>query len=205
VEVARTFYRQIERAPGLSKAGIHDLMHIVRQLFPNLYEEKRIEPWQDQNALYTTEEGQRKAEAELNHLVNVKMVENAKAIGAAAELGDLSENSEYKFALEERDLLRARVAKLQNELSMARVIRSHHVPRDQVGVGTRVRVKSADGSVEKEMVFLGPWDSDVKQHIYNYLAPMSQRMMGMTVGDVVELSLDDTSRLYRIEWIEGMF
>ena len=40
---------------------------------------------------------------------------NAKAIGEAAAHGDLSENSEYRFALEERDLLRARLAQLQGQ------------------------------------------------------------------------------------------
>ena len=36
-------------------------------------------------------------------------------LGEAASRGDLSENSEYKFAIEERNLLRARLAQLNSE------------------------------------------------------------------------------------------
>lgn len=202
LELARTVYRQIERAPGLSKALMHDLAKIAREVFPDLFVEVRHEPWVDPNVIYTTEEGLQKAQKELDYLVNVKMAENAKAIGAAAALGDLSENSEYKFALEERDLLRARVSKLQNEINMARVLKPHFVPRNLVSVGTRVKVRSEDGAVEQEMRFLGPWDSDVARHVYNYQAPLSQKLMGLTVGDTAELSLDGTVRVYRIESID---
>ncbi|MGB9624918.1 MAG: GreA/GreB family elongation factor, partial [Phycisphaerae bacterium] len=151
--------------------------------------------------IYTTEKGRAKAEEELNHIVNVKIPENARAIGAAAAHGDLSENSEYKFALEERDLLRARVANIQNDLARARLIEPYIVPRDRVGVGSRVTVRSLDGQVVREMIFLGPWDADIDRHIYNYNAPMSRRMMGLQVGETVELNLDGTDREYRIESI----
>jgi transcription elongation factor GreA len=153
--------------------------------------------------IYTTEKGRTKVEEELDHIVKVKIPENARAIGAAADHGDLSENSEYKFALEERDLLQARVATIQNGLARARVIEPHVVPKDHVGVGSRVKIRSVDGQVEREMTFLGPWDADVENGIYNYNAPMSQRMMGMQAGEVVILNLDGADREYRIETVES--
>ncbi len=200
--MVQAIHRQVARTPGLSSALVHDLKAIIHELFPTLFEKTRLEPHEDPDAIYTTEAGRAKAEAELNYIVNVKMPENARAIGAAAAHGDLSENSEYKFALEERDLLRARVAKIQNDLARARVIEPHLVPRDRVGVGSRVKVRSLDGSLEQEMVFLGPWDADVDRHIYNYNAPMSQRMMGLRVGDTVQLNLDGTDREFSIVAIE---
>ncbi|MCB9867224.1 MAG: hypothetical protein H6816_11410 [Phycisphaerales bacterium] len=66
--------------------------------------------------------------AELEELVNVKIRENAIAIGRAAELGDLSENSEYKFALEERDLLQARLAQMQKEMDLFRPLKPGGIP-----------------------------------------------------------------------------
>ena len=200
-EMVRTIHRQVSRTPGLSSAMVHDLKKIIHERFPSLFEKPRPDPWEDASVLYTTEAGRAKAEAELNHIVNVKMPENARAIGAAAAHGDLSENSEYKFALEERDLLRARVAAIQNDLARARVLEPYLVPSDRVGVGNRVVVRSVEGSVEREMVFLGPWDADIDRHIYNYKAPMSQRMMNLRVGDTVELNLDGVDREYRVEAI----
>ena len=202
-ELVQAIHRQVTRTHGLSSALVHDLKKIIHELYPTLFERARLEPWEDPNVLYTTETGRAKAEAELNHITNVKMPENARAIGAAAAHGDLSENSEYKFALEERDLLRARVANIQNDLARAHVIDPYIVPRAHVGVGSRVKVRSVDGQVEREMVFLGPWDADIEQGIYNYNAPMSQRMMGKQVGETLTLNLDGTDREYRIEAISS--
>jgi len=200
-EMVQAIHRQVTRTPGLSSALVHDLRKIIHEMYPTLFEKPRLEPWEDPNVIYTTEKGRAKAEEELNHIVNVKMAENARAIGAAAAHGDLSENSEYKFALEERDLLRARVANIQNDLARARLIEPYIVPRDRVGVGSKVTVRSLDGQVVREMIFLGPWDADIDRHIYNYNAPMCRRMMGLQVGETVELNLDGTDREYRIEAI----
>ena len=45
-----------------------------------------------------TREGYDKLKADLNRMQNVEMVEVAKRIAAARELGDLSENAEYHAA-----------------------------------------------------------------------------------------------------------
>lgn len=200
-EMVQVIHRQVTRTPGLSAALVHDLSKIIHQLYPALFEKARLEPWEDPNVVYTTEEGRIKEEERLKHIVNVEMPENARAIGAAAARGDLRENSEYKFALEERDLLRARVATIRNNLSRAQVIEAHIVPKAHVGVGSRVKVRSVDGQVEREMTFLGPWDADIEHGIYNYNAPMSQRMMGMQAGEVVMLNLDGSDREYLIETV----
>ena len=55
-----------------------------------------------------------------------------------ASHGDLSENSEFKFALEERDLLQARVLRMQQELSLARIVSANDVTTNEIGIGTRV-------------------------------------------------------------------
>ncbi len=203
-EMVQTIHRQVSRTPGLSSALVHDLKKIIHEMFPTLFERERLDPWEDPDVIYTTEQGRARAEGELNHIVNVKMPENARAIGAAAAHGDLSENSEYKFALEERDLLRARVAVIQNDLSRARVIEPYIIPQDRVGVGSRVKVRSTDGACEREMVFLGPWDADIEKHIYNYQAPMSRKLMGLRVGDTVQLDLDGTLREFRIESVAAV-
>ncbi len=200
-EMVQVIHRQVTRTSGLSAALVHDLNEIIHELHPALFMKARLEPWEDRNVIYTTEMGRTKVEEELHHILNVKIPENARAIGAAAALGDLSENSEYKFALEERDLLQARVATIQNDLARARVIEPHIVPNDHVGVGSRVKVRSVDGQVEREMAFLGPWDTDIEHGIYNYNAPMSQQMMGMQAGEVVTLDLDGSAREYRIETV----
>src|SRR5262249_52621646 len=127
--------------------------------------------------------------AELDELVNVKMRENAKAIGAAAELGDLSENSEYKFALEERDLLRARVAQINSEISIARILEADELPDDHVSIGHRIHLQTADAA-RLTVTLLGPWESALAKRIYSYQTPLARRLLGKKAGDTIDFALD---------------
>ena len=136
--------------------------------------------------LYVTQTGLAKKQAEIEHHVNVKMAENARAIGRAAERGDLSENSEYKFALEERDLLRARLAQMNAEVARAQVLNPEEVPTDQIGVGTRVVFRRLADGERYEMTFAGPWEASAEKGWFNYQAPLSQSLMGKRAGEVVD-------------------
>ena len=197
--LASTVRRQIERADGLGRAVQEDLLKIIREFYPQLYVTKSVPPWEDAEAIYTTSSGLARREAELKDLVEVKMSENARAISAAAEHGDLSENSEYKFALEERDLLRARVAEIQADLSKARVISPEDVSTDRVSIGTRVQLRGGDGA-SMNMSILGPWDTDLEHSIFNYQAPVCHDLMGKQPGQMV--SIPEQSQSFTIDTIE---
>ena len=197
--VAGTIKRLIERTGGLSHTVHENMMSILRENFYSLFVKAKVAAWLDENVIWTTESAMLRREAELKDLTEVKMLANAKAIGAAAEHGDLSENSEWKFALEERDLLRARVAKIQDELAQAQVIRPDDIPTDAVGIGSKVILKHLADSSEVEMSFLGPWDSDLNKNIYSYKTPLGQELMGRRIGDEVTLKIDSKEDAYRIE------
>lgn len=196
--------RQIERAEGLGPVVQGEMQDIIREMFPKLFVRARVEPWDEPGVLYVTEAGLRKKEAERDELVNVKMRENAIAIGRAAEHGDLSENSEYKFALEERDLLRARLAQINEEMSMARPLNRDELPTDHVSIGHRVTLAGADGNGSRVLTILGPWESDIGAGIYSYQAPLVRRLLGLKIGDTVSLPDAEgaNEREYRIESIE---
>jgi transcription elongation GreA/GreB family factor len=189
---AVTIRRQLQRLEGVGPTVQSRLLEILREAHPQLFLVKpdQVEPWSDPDTVWTTSAGLRQRTAERDELVNVKMHENAKRIGEAASHGDLSENSEYRFALEERDLLRARVAALNDDLSRARVLEPHDVPSDHVGIGTRVTLRRLDDGTVRVMTFLGPFDTDVEHGIYSYQAPVAQRLMGARVGEQRIVGLD---------------
>ncbi len=194
VEKARaiTIREQLARQEGLGEGVSARLLEILRELHPDLWKapQRRLAPWEDPQVLWTTQAGLERKMQERDHLVNVTMRDNARRIGDAAALGDLSENSEYKFALEERDLLRARLAQMNHDLSFARAIEPHDVPTDHVGVGSRVRLKSLADGREKVLTFLGPFDADVERGVINYRAPLAQRLMGRRSGERVKLAIE---------------
>lgn len=202
--VAETIKRQIERcAAALAESAREGMLAIMRENFYNLFvTRERIEAWADPNIIWTSQESLSRREAELKNVEDVKMLENARAIGAAAAHGDLSENSEWKFALEERDMLRARVAKMQDELSRAHVLHPENVPTEMVGVGSKVSLKNVTSGTEIELTFLGPWDADLQKKILSYQTPIAQQLMGHPIGDVVHLTLDGEEGDFRIERLE---
>lgn len=204
-EAAITVRRQLERLEGVGDTLQIKLLDALRDAHPKLWvvKQRRIEPWEDQTTLWCTSQGLNKRTAERDEIVNVEMPANAKRIGEAASHGDLSENSEYKFALEERDLLRGRLAKVNEELSIARTLDVHDIPSDYVGIGTRVRMRSVGDGHERVMTFFGPFETDVDKGIYSYQAPVAQMLMGHRVGDCVPITLEGPEAEFEIIAIEN--
>jgi len=197
--VAETFKGRIDRCVGLAQTVREEMLAILRERFGALFVRAKVDPWADESVLWTTAEGLGRREAALKEIVEVKMPANARAIGEAAAHGDLSENSEWKFAIEERDLLRARAGKLQDELARARVLTAEDVPEGTVGIGSRVRLRrTADGEAV-ELTFLGAWDGEPERNVFSYQTPLAGACMGKAVGDAVTLKIGGAEAEYRIE------
>ncbi|MFN0135728.1 MAG: GreA/GreB family elongation factor [Phycisphaerae bacterium] len=202
---AVTLKTQLDRLDGLGDNTRIKLLDLLRDVHPQLWikHEKRIEVWADVNVVWTTRAGLQRKTEERETLVNVTMRDNARRIGEAAQLGDLSENSEYKFALEERDFLRARLAQMNNEMSIAEVIEPAGVPTERIGIGSRAKLRNVLEGTERTLTFLGPFDGDLDQGIYNYKAPSAQKFMGLKVGDHLKVSLEGPDVEYEIVSIEN--
>jgi transcription elongation GreA/GreB family factor len=200
--MAQTIRRMVERAEGLGPSVQEDMSRMLRARYPSLYAKPKVKMWDDDSVLYFTPAGLKRKEGELEELVNVKMRENAKAIGEAAAHGDLSENSEYKFALEERDLLRARVAKLNREISMGKLLEQSQIPLDHVSVGQRITLAPRDGAAGRTITILGFDEADIANDVYSYHSPLARSVLGSKPGDVVSMSFEDESHEYEIRQIE---
>lgn len=196
--MALTIKTQLNRSETLGRAVREDMLKLISQQFPSFDVVEKVPAWKREDVLFVTNAGLVRKQDEVEQHVNVKMKENARAIGRAAELGDLSENSEYKFALEERDLLRARLAQMNSELEMAKVISVDDVPTDQIGVGTRAVFERMSDGRRYELTFVGPWEADIDRGFINYRAPLAQKLMSKRVGDEVDFEHAGEAGKYRI-------
>jgi transcription elongation GreA/GreB family factor len=202
--VGATIKRQVERMEGLAQSVRENMLQVLRERFPNLFFSRdRVNPWEDEGAIWSTEEALRRHEAEYKELVEIKIPANARAIGAAAEHGDLSENSEWKFAIEERDMLGNRQGKMLEELARVRIIVPQDVPTETVGIGSRVHLRRLSNGQEVVMAFLGPWEGDPDKGIYSYQTRMAQDLMGHAAGEEIVLKLEGEEDTYRIESISS--
>ena len=153
-----------------------------------------------QEPVYATADSLEKKRAELQHLKNVEIPANSKALQAAREMGDLRENFEYKAARQRAEYLSARVGELASEISRVRVLDASQLDTSVVRVGTKVEL--SNGDVRREVVILGPWESDPEHGVYSNQSEVANKLMGHAPGDIVTFMGND----YQIEsirkWLE---
>ncbi|MDR1303333.1 MAG: GreA/GreB family elongation factor [Puniceicoccales bacterium] len=138
---------------------------------------------------------------EFEILINETIPANKKAIEIAREHGDLSENSEYKMARQDQELLLARRDQLEGELKRAQVIDFATANDEFVGIGTVVRLKSNTAKESAEYAILGAWDSDPENNVLSYKTPLAQALLSKKVGDSVEVSTGDRTSPWTVEAI----
>ncbi|MCP3956222.1 MAG: hypothetical protein GY719_00020 [bacterium] len=169
----------IKKASGLESYQRQPLVNAIHLRFPDLRQE-------DEAPLYATQEKIDAKRAELKHLAEVDIPANRKAIEEARELGDLSENFEYKSARQRHEYLAARASALNQDLARVRRIDLSQVTGAEVVIGCRVRLVSSDN--ERTITILGPWESEPEKDILSSETDMAQSLLGLTAGDSVELA-----------------
>ncbi len=172
----------IERAPGLQGYQRQPLSNAIHLRFPDLRKE-------DEAALYATPEKIEAKKAELKHLAEVEIPANRRAIEEARELGDLSENFEYKSARQRHEYLAARAGALNHDLSRVRPIDASQVSCEDVVIGCKVHLVTDAGN-EWTITILGPWESQPEDHVLSSESEIAQKLLGLKVGDTIELAGD---------------
>jgi len=195
---AKDIRAALERNAALTDQVRARSLDIVRKTHPSHFVMKTVEPWEDDAVIYTSQAALRRQEEIYGELVTKKILDNQRAIAAAAEHGDVTENAEFIAALEERDRLAERAGRLQADIARARIVSGAMAAGATVTVGSRVRARSLDTGAEETLIFLGPWDADISKHIYYYRAAMSLAFMGRAAGDTVVLKTDAGERRWEI-------
>lgn len=142
----------------------------------------------ESDRIWTTREGLERRRAELRVLREEKIPANQDAIGKAAAMGDLSENSEWEMAIQEQEKLTTRASEIEAELRLAELIENAILPENTVCPGTHVRYRDLDSASEHEIEILGPWDTDGEK-IVSYRAPLAAGLLGRQPGDRARIKL----------------
>src|ERR1700752_204509 len=145
-----------------------------------------------------TRDGYEKLKADLDRMQNVEMIEVAKRIAAAREMGDLSENAEYHAAREDQGMLHARVDALKDRLSRAYIVDQNSLPRDAVVFGARVRIKDLDSGDNEVYELVGPGDEDYDNNKILTTSPRGQGLLGKKIGEKVEIKVPRGTLRYQI-------
>jgi transcription elongation factor GreA len=145
-----------------------------------------------------TKEGYEKKKAELDRMKNIEMIEVAKRIATAREMGDLSENAEYHAAREDQGHLQARINELENQLSTAIIVDKSTLPTDAVVFGSRVKVKDLDDDSVEEFQLVGPGEEDYNKNKILTHSPIGQGLLGKKKGEVVKIQVPMGTIRYQV-------
>ncbi|MFO1053876.1 MAG: GreA/GreB family elongation factor [Planctomycetota bacterium] len=177
------------------------VLRVVAKRFPDITSKPERPFWDLDDVIFVTGEGLKRRREEHRVLVDEKIPANAKAINAAAALGDLSENSEWEAAMEEQRNLTGRAEDMTRELRRAKLIEDQEIPEGVAVPGTRVGITWLDDGTKVSYRLLGPWDC-VEDDIINYKAPLGAAMLGHAPGDEVNFENQGTTRTFRVETVE---
>ena len=145
-----------------------------------------------------TRQGLDSLEEEFRRLRNEERPAVIKAIAAAREHGDLSENAEYHAARERQSFIEGRLAELEDVISRADVIDVSKLSGDIVRFGASVIVVDEDTDEEITYQIVGAYEADLEDGLLSVTSPLARAMIGKTIGDSVEVNTPRGPKGYEI-------
>jgi transcription elongation factor GreA len=142
--------------------------------------------------------GHLRLEEELKNLKNVERPAVIKAIAAAREHGDLSENAEYTAARERQSFIEGRIQELEDRISRAEIIDVSKLDGKVVKFGATVSLIDNDTEEKANYQIVGEDEADIKQGRLSITSPLARALIGKQVKDTVEVSTPKGSKSYEV-------
>jgi transcription elongation factor GreA len=202
---AQKIYSLVASVSGLSGGKRIELKHTISERYPTFRFFDEVSPIDKvglvPTGLFCTASALEQKKKEMEHIQHVDLPEVAKEIGIAREMGDLRENSEYKYGKEKQAFLNNSLRRLSEEVDRATVITRDKVDPNKIGFGTKVVLLDNLKGEDISYTIMGPWESNPNQNIINLLAPLGKALLNHQVGERIEFSLNDQQYDYTVKEI----
>ena len=182
IEEAKEYILLSTKCNLLSDHDMKIFQSLAEVVHPSLSSFRKTPETEEEDVIWTTDEGYQRIKQKITHIATVETVQNAKEIEDARALGDLRENAEFKAALERRDRLQSELKLLSDQINKAKIIAVDEVSTDIVSVGCMITCESSKGEVSVFSI-LGSWDAKPEENILSFQSKIAQEMMGKKVGD----------------------
>ena len=136
---------------------------------------------------------------ELDVMKRELTVDLPKELERARAHGDLSENAEWAMAKQRQEFLRARLNNMEARIAELMTIDLNSIPRDTVGLGSRVKLENLDegGTAEYEIVV--PEEVDGAQNKISLSSPLGRALIGKATDDDIEVLTPKGKRAYLVK------
>lgn len=137
---------------------------------------------------YLTNKGKAAIEVELEELRGPRRQELSVRLKNAIEMGDLSENADYKAAKEDQGFLEGRIQELEQTLSDSILVEEPDVDNKRIQIGNIVTFKEAD-EPEETYELVGAKEANAREKKISYESPIGAALLKHKVGDTVDVTL----------------
>jgi transcription elongation factor GreA len=138
---------------------------------------------------YYTREGLDKLSEELHYLTTVERPAISKQIAEARDKGDLSENAEYDAAKNAQGMLEMKIAKIQDEISNARIIDETKMDTRKALILSTVKLKNLQNGSSMSYTIVPESEANLKLGKISVTSPIAKGLLGKVVGDQVEIDV----------------
>jgi transcription elongation factor GreA len=145
-----------------------------------------------------TPEGHEALQEELKNLKTVERPAIVKAIAAAREHGDLSENAEYHAARERQSFVEGRIGELEDTTKRAEIIDTTKLKGKTVRFGAKVKLADEETNEEANYQLVGEFEADIEQRKISILSPLGKALIGREMGDSVEVTTPNGVRYFEV-------
>ena len=145
-----------------------------------------------------TADGYARLGVELKRLKTIERPSIIKAISAAREHGDLSENAEYHAARDRQSFVEGRVRELEDKMSRAEVIDVSKLSGKKIKFGATVTLTDEETEEKKTYQLVGADESDVNDGRLSITSPVARALIGRGIGESVHVTTPNGSRSYEV-------
>lgn len=141
------------------------------------------------NTAYMTAETLGRLKDELQFMRTKERARIAAAIAEARAQGDLSENAEYDAAKEAQGHLEAKIAKLEETISTARIVDERQIDASRARILSIVKVKNLTARKEQTFTLVSAAEANLAQGKISVDSPIGKGLLGSQIGDVVDIKV----------------
>jgi len=146
-----------------------------------------------------TKEGLAELEKELTDRKTNVREQIADEIEKAREQGDLSENSAYKSAMENKEFNEVRITQLEETIKSAVVVAEQKPGVNKAGLGSKVKVKNKTAGTENVYELVGQTSADPSHGKISIESPLGKAMLNKKKGASFKFTTPSGDNLYSIE------
>src|SRR5690242_3018181 len=153
------------------------------------------------DVMYVSKDSFEKMRQELQHMKSVERPAASRAIAEAREKGDLKENAEYDSAKEAQGILEAKIALLESQIAISRIVDESEIDTSKVSILTKVTITNVATKKTVTYQIVGEKEADLKANKISVSSPIGQGLLGKHIGEIAEVKAPTGVLKFKVEEI----